>query len=74
MTTPMSTLHHALLTIRRLPPSQRAAWKEIFNHYIFESNDETNAHIPEQAQGILGAMDEDLARKLRSLVLNQLNR
>jgi hypothetical protein len=31
MSTPMSTLHHALLTIRDLPPRQRLAWKEIFN-------------------------------------------
>ena len=70
----MSTLHHALLTIRDLPPRQRLAWKEIFNHYIFESNNETNEHIPNEARGILGTLDEDVARKLRSLVLNQLNR
>ena len=74
MSTPMSTLHHALLTIRDLPPRQRLAWKEIFNHYIFESNNETNEHIPNEARGILGTLDEDVARKLRSLVLNQLNR
>lgn len=71
---PINVLHHALLTLRDLPPEQRQAWKNIFNHYIFDADESTNAHIPEQALGFLGELDDTAARKLRALLLAQLNR
>lgn len=71
---PINVLHHALLTLRDLPNEQRQAWKNIFNYYIFDVNENTNAHIPEQALGFLGELDENAARKLRGLLLSQLNR
>ncbi|VUD41909.1 hypothetical protein TDB9533_00585 [Thalassocella blandensis] len=74
MGTPMNVLHHALLTLRDLPAEQRKVWQEIFTHYIFEHNGQTHDHIPEHAQGVLGEMDEDKARKLRAFLLSQLNR
>ncbi|MFQ3263229.1 MAG: hypothetical protein ACI9LH_000669 [Porticoccaceae bacterium] len=74
MSTPMNTLHHALLTMKDLPPEQRKAWQGIFNHYIFESDEETHAHIPDEGRGVLGPLDEELAKNIRALVLNKLNR
>lgn len=74
MSTPVNTLHHALLTIRELPKEQKEAWKGIFEHYIFDDDVNTNAHIPDQALGFLAPLDETLARKIRALLLNKLNR
>ena len=74
MSTPMNTLHHALLTIRELPPEQKQAWQGIFEHYVFNDDEETNAHIPEHARGFLAPLDDTLARKLRSMLLSKLNR
>lgn len=74
MGTPMNVLQHALLTLRDLPEEQRDIWQNMFKHYIFNANEETNAHIPEHAKGFLKELDDDQARKLRAFLLKQLNR
>ncbi len=74
MGNPMDVLNHALLNIRDLPDTQRRAWQNIFAHYIFEPDEETVAHIPEGARGVLAPIDEPTARKLRALLLKRLNR
>ncbi len=71
---PVNALFDAVLSIRDLPPEQRAAWKMIFDHYIFDYQKENFAHIPEQAQGAIGELTDDNARKIRARLLNQLNR
>lgn len=74
MDTPLNTLMMALLTMRDLPPAQRDAWRALFDHYVFDANDDTAAHLPPAARGILAPMTEDGARQLRAVLLNRLNR
>jgi hypothetical protein len=74
MSTPVYALNHALWTIRDLPLEQRKVWQDIFQHYVFDADDSTHEHIPKQARGILGPMDEQTARMLRADLLNKLNR
>lgn len=71
---PVDVLMHALLTIRDLPAAQRKAWQGIFNHYVFEANEDTASHIPEGRRGVLAPMNERIARELRAHLLNNLNR
>lgn len=72
--TPANVLQHALLSIRGLPTEQRKAWQALFNHYIFEADENTHAHIPESARGCLAPIEEHAARQLRAQLLNKLNR
>ena len=74
MDTPLNTLMLALLTLRDLPPVQRDAWRALFDHYVFDADAQTTAHIPPAARGILAPMDDTSARQLRSMLLNRLNR
>ena len=74
MDTPLNTLMLALLTLRDLPPVQRDAWRALFDHYVFDADAQTAAHIPPDARGILAPMNDISARQLRSLLLNRLNR
>ncbi len=74
MDTPQGALMLALLTMRELPPAQRAAWQNIFQHYVFDSDGSEAAHIPPAARGPLAPLDELGARRLRALLLNRLNR
>lgn len=71
---PMNALMLAIMSLRELPTEQRAAWQDMFRHYVFEAGQETAAHIPEDARRVLGPIDADAARNLRLRLLQRLNR
>ena len=72
--TAFATLMHGLLTLRHLPMKEKQAWQAFFNHYLFQSETDATAHIPESRQGILGKMTPALYRKLKAHVLAMINR
>jgi hypothetical protein len=74
MDTPTNALMAAFLTMRDLPQAQRKAWQEIFRHYIFEADEETAAHIPPNARGVMAPLTADGARALRTHLLKRFNR
>lgn len=74
MDTPLNTLMMALLSLRDLPRAQRDAWRALFDHYIFDADEQTAAHIPPAARGVLAPMNDDSARQLRAALRNRLNR
>lgn len=74
MGTPMNVLKHALLSLRDRPEHEKAAWRHVFDYYVFGSAERPREHLPEQAQGELGPIDEIRARRLRAELLNKLNR
>ncbi|MYN40535.1 cupin-like domain-containing protein [Duganella sp. FT109W] len=60
MDTPFNTLLLGLMTVRDLPPAQRAAWRQHFDHHVFDRAD---------GAAPLGA---DGARALRAQLLRRL--
>ncbi len=70
----MNALMLAIMTVRDLPPAQRKAWANLFDHYVFEADSETAAYIPAPARRMLGAMDANATRMLRAHLLKKLNR
>ncbi|MDE0349735.1 MAG: cupin-like domain-containing protein [Gammaproteobacteria bacterium] len=74
MGSPSDALLHAMLALRDLPERQREAWRGLFDHYVFEADEEVHAHIPEAGKGYLAALDEAMARRLRADLRNRLNR
>jgi hypothetical protein len=72
--TPMNALQYAIWTLRDRPESEKRAWKAVFEYYVFGPSDRAGAHLPEQARGALGPIDDDKARQLRAMLLNALNR
>lgn len=71
---PLSTLRLALLTLRDLPEKERRIWQHHFQHFVWEADDSTWAHIPCAARGLLGPIDEPLSRQVRAQLLSQLKR
>ena len=71
---PGDALLHAILSVRDLPDEQRAAWKGMFDHYVFEADADAASHIPAERRGVLGELDEDAARKIRATLRAKLNR
>jgi hypothetical protein len=74
MDPPANVLDYALLAIRDLPESQRAAWKELFDYYVFDNGPESHAHLPQARKGPLAPLDDAQARRLRAQLLNRLKR
>jgi hypothetical protein len=74
MDTPMSTLLHALLSLRDRPEAEKQAWRTMFDHYVFGPAERAGEHLPEHARGALGPMDDTKARRLRAQLLQRLNR
>ncbi len=75
MDTPMNALMLAIISLRELPPHERAIWKDVFDHYVFGYDEAVDAaHIPESARRLLASLDEDRVRHLRALLVQRLNR
>ena len=63
---PYDALLHAMLAFRHLPPSDRAVWRTMLDHYVFEANGDPAAHLPEHARGILSPPSAGLFARMRS--------
>ena len=70
---PLEALGHALLSIAQLPPHQRAAWRSIFDHYIFRRDPDPAAHMPPEARGILSESTPELRRAIRQYLMRGLS-
>lgn len=73
-TSPFDCLIHGLLALRDLPPPRRAAWRAFFDCYIFDSDRDTHAHIPEHARSVLGELSPSMATRMRQFIINGLAR
>jgi hypothetical protein len=67
-------LIYAILNLRALPPATRAAWRALFEHYVFGPRPGVTDHISSERHGILGQISpaddarlrEYLAKRLKS--------
>lgn len=71
---PQDALNHAILAIRDLPDADKAIWRALFDHYVFENGAEVTNHLPAGSRGILDPLDAESAGRLRSFLLRTLSR
>jgi hypothetical protein len=72
--TPLNALYHAIITMENLPPRELAAWRVLFDHYVFRDHGEPAAHLPEGARGILGRRTPELVAKVKKMLIEALSR
>ncbi|MEQ7874461.1 cupin-like domain-containing protein [Sphingomonas sp. ASV193] len=70
---PEDALNHAILAIRDLPADDRATWRTLFDHYVFD-NDGVAEHLPEEARGVLAPLTPETAGQIRAFLLRSLSR
>jgi len=70
MGAPMQVLMLAMLGLRDLPPDQNAAWKAMFDHFVFHQGADPAAHLPEDVRGMLG----EVSREQRTLIRRTIGR
>jgi hypothetical protein len=71
---PFTTMLHALLTVRDLPPAEREGWRALFDLYIFGTEGDPMAHIPPEARGLFGQMTPARARQIAAHLQRSLER
>ena len=69
---PFEALVHGLLAVRSLPPGERAAWRAMFEHFVFDP--EPMDHIPPDAQGVAGPLTPATAMMMRRFLIGALSR
>ena len=72
--TPLNALYHCVITMKNLPPNELAAWRVMFDHYVFGDNGDPAAHLPEPARGILGQRTPELVARVKKLLIEALGR
>jgi cupin-like protein len=69
--TALGALMNAILALRSLPATERKAWRELMDWYVFGDEDPT-AHIPAHRKGVLGDLTPALAARLRDAIRHYL--
>jgi hypothetical protein len=72
--TPLNALYDAIITIRNLPPNELAAWRNMFDHYVFGDNGDPVEHLPPNARGYLGKRTPELVARVKKLLVDALSR
>ena len=65
---------HAIPTIGHLPDYQRAAWRAMFENYVFRSDGDPAEHLPAGQRGILADPTPELRQRIRQFLLRALGR
>jgi hypothetical protein len=71
---PELALFHAILSIRDLPAADKARWRDLFDHYVFENGAEVTDHLPADGRGILAPLTAETAGQIRAHLLRSLAR
>jgi hypothetical protein len=67
-------LIHGMLNLRMLPPATRAAWRAMFDHYVFGPQEVVTEHIPAHRRGILGELSAADVARLRAYLAERLQK
>jgi len=68
---PYAGLLLAMIAIAERPARERAAWRALFDHYVFRPSGHPLAHLPAERHGILGPLRENYG-KLRLRIMQML--
>lgn len=71
---PFDAMLHAILSVRDLPERQRAAWRTMFDHYVFKAHGDPVEYLPAEVRGLLGEHDPESRQKIRMILLSVLAR
>jgi len=66
-------LLHCLLNMRDMPTEQRAGWKAIFEHFVFDAKADLATHIPAHRRGLLGDFTPEHAHEIREWLVKRLD-
>jgi len=71
--TPLNALYHAVITVKDLPPNEKKAWRNMFDHYIFGDDGDPVEYLPKSGRGLLGKRTPELVERVKKLLIKALS-
>jgi len=69
---PYTSMMLAMIAIAERPAAERAAWRALFDHYVFRPNRHPLEHLPDDRHGILGPLNNGNYGRIRAMVMRLL--
>lgn len=69
---PMTTLMLAMIALAERPEAERAAWRALFDHFVFRPQGHPLAHLPPEERGLLGSLRKGNYGRVRAQIMQQL--
>lgn len=69
---PMNTLLHGLYTLSHLSDAERNNWKQLIDYFVFKTEGEPMAHLPDFDRGIFKDVDPQQAYDVRDYMLRNM--
>ena len=69
---PNDSLLHSMMSIANLDQKKRQAWQQYFNYYVFKTNDDPKAHLPNDLKDIVADLSPEQEAELRKFLIKQL--
>jgi hypothetical protein len=58
--------------MKDLPTNELAAWRNMFDHYIFGDNGDPVEHLAPEARGVLSKRTPELVARVKKLLIDAL--
>jgi hypothetical protein len=71
---PYDAMLHALITLRTLPADQRAAWREMFDTFVFCTHGDPTEHLPPEVRGFMDPSSPEQLQRMRASLMMSLRK
>ena len=61
---PIDAMRLSMMAIKNLPDPHRAAWRAMFDQYVFMENGPPGTHLPVASRGVLGELTDEESQRL----------
>ena len=69
---PFLSLLHSMLLLSRLPATQRESWRALFDHFVFQLNGDSGAHLPPDVHDVQRVLSAEERDQVKSFVAEHL--
>lgn len=71
---PNDSLLYGMLAIAALDESQRQAWRDYFDYFVFRKGEDPAAHLPGELEDLVTSLGEEKIRRLRKVLSQSLDK
>jgi hypothetical protein len=69
---PNDSLLHSMLTIAKLSPEKREAWRHYFDYYVFKTGDDPQRHLPPSLNDLVTELSPEQQKALGEFLSQRL--